>query len=118
VRHLTVRRLHETEATEEIEEIDQLETSGFRIEEIQTDEKILTPMFLQPAAEPRDQEVVLQVVSADDRAARSTEAEMILTPTGPDLLRDGSPQGGMSVRCLHLGGAHDLPMGADLPLHL
>ena len=95
VRHLTVCRLHETE------EIEELETSGFQIEEIQTDEKILTHMFLRPAAELRDQEVVLQVVSADDRAARSTEAETIVILTDPDLLRDGSLQGGMSVQCLH-----------------
>jgi hypothetical protein len=96
VRHPTDRRLQETA---EIEEIDQPETSGFRIEEIQTDERILTLMFLRPAAALRDKEVVLQVLSAGGHAAQCTEAEMICIPTGPDLLHGDSLQGEMSVQC-------------------
>lgn len=106
-RHPTDRALHETGET------DQPETSGYQIEEIQIDEKTLTPTCLRRVAELRGPEAVPQVASAGGPAAQSIEAETTLIPADQDLLCGDSPQDEMSVQCPLPGGALDLRTVVD-----
>lgn len=108
VHHPTDLVLHETAG--------QMETSGYQIGEMGTEEKTLTLTYLPQVDERRGREVVLPLATVDARAAPSSEAGTTPTPADQDLLLDDSLRDVKSAQGHPQGDVLDLHMAVDLSL--